>query len=226
MVVIGMKEYILSLHKRRMSKFYIIYKNCISCAHILCTLLQYRILIAKGNDLQERKKLLVKDADALIVLPGGPGTWDELWEMACARHIGFHSMPIVCVNVDGYYDTFKAILKRAHEDQLLYKDPHEIVHFEETPEAAINWVEKYCANPNNLHEKQQKVIKRRTSMLKRLQSNVGRMQSFFGDDLMGDDTETESQLDESGGIRSSWHYHLLVFSAGLSLGLLVASKRK
>ena len=145
--------------------------------------------------------------------------------MACARHIGFHSMPIVCVNVEGYYDTFKAILKRAHEDELLYKDPHDIVHFEETPEAAINWVEKYCADPNNQHENQQKVIKRRTSMLKRLQSNVGRMQSFFGDDLMGDDTETESQLDESGGIKYSWYYHLLVFSAGLSVGLLVASKR-
>ena len=190
-------------------------------------LYQYRILIAKGNDLQERKKLLVKDADALIVLPGGPGTWDELWEMACARHIGFHSMPIVCVNVEGYYDTFKAILKRAHEDELLYKDPHEIVHFEETPETAIDWVEKYCADPKNQHEKQQKVIKRRrTSMLKRLQSNVGRMQSFFGDDLMDDDTENDLQLDESGGIRSSWYCHLLVFSAGLSLGLLIASKRK
>ena len=43
-------------------------------------------------------------------------------------------MPIVCVNVDGYYDTFKAILSRAHEDELLYKHPRDIVHFEETPE--------------------------------------------------------------------------------------------
>lgn len=36
------------------------------------------ILIAGGNDLQQRKKLLVGGADALIVLPGGPGTWDEV----------------------------------------------------------------------------------------------------------------------------------------------------
>lgn len=34
--------------------------------------------IAHGNDLQERKKLLVEGADALVVLPGGPGTWDEV----------------------------------------------------------------------------------------------------------------------------------------------------
>ena len=36
------------------------------------------ILIAGGDDLQERKKLLVDKADALIVLPGGPGTFDEV----------------------------------------------------------------------------------------------------------------------------------------------------
>lgn len=31
-----------------------------------------------GEDLQERKKILVEGADALLVLPGGPGTWDEV----------------------------------------------------------------------------------------------------------------------------------------------------
>jgi predicted Rossmann-fold nucleotide-binding protein len=36
------------------------------------------LIVAGGDDLQERKKLLVKDADSLIVLPGGPGTWDEV----------------------------------------------------------------------------------------------------------------------------------------------------
>jgi predicted Rossmann-fold nucleotide-binding protein len=36
------------------------------------------ILVAGGDDLQERKKLLVDKADALVVLPGGPGTWDEV----------------------------------------------------------------------------------------------------------------------------------------------------
>lgn len=36
------------------------------------------ILVAGGKDLQERKKLLVQKCDALVVLPGGPGTWDEV----------------------------------------------------------------------------------------------------------------------------------------------------
>jgi predicted Rossmann-fold nucleotide-binding protein len=36
------------------------------------------ILVAGGDDLQQRKKFLVDKAEALIVLPGGPGTWDEV----------------------------------------------------------------------------------------------------------------------------------------------------
>ena len=36
------------------------------------------MIVAGGDDLQERKKLLVKGAHALVVLPGGPGTWDEV----------------------------------------------------------------------------------------------------------------------------------------------------
>jgi predicted Rossmann-fold nucleotide-binding protein len=39
---------------------------------------KHEILVARGDNLQERKRLLVEGADALVVLPGGPGTWDEV----------------------------------------------------------------------------------------------------------------------------------------------------
>lgn len=41
---------------------------------------KHEILVARGKDLQERKRLLVEGADALVVMPGGPGTWDEVSE--------------------------------------------------------------------------------------------------------------------------------------------------
>lgn len=37
---------------------------------------------------QERKRVLTEDADCIIALPGGMGTWDELWEAACLKGIG------------------------------------------------------------------------------------------------------------------------------------------
>ena len=101
---------------------------------------------------------------------------------------------------------------------------------------AVEWVEAYLADPNNKHEKQQKLIKRRSSMLKRMQSNIsgssmtawGRMQSFFGDNnaiLQRENiAEIESQKDDNIPGIGTWH-NLLVFSAGLSLGLLVAYRK-
>jgi hypothetical protein len=97
--------------------------------------------IKGGPDLQERKKFLVADTDALIVLPGGPGTWDELWEMACARHLNLNQLPIVCVNVDGYYEPFREMLHRAYKDKLIHLPPDQIVRFASGAEDAVRFVE-------------------------------------------------------------------------------------
>ena len=208
-------------------------------AHSVFNSTKHTFITAKGNDLQERKKLLVQDADGLVVLPGGPGTWDELWEMACARHIGFHSMPIVCVNVDGYYENFKSILVRAHEDELLYKHPEDILHFVETAEAAVKWIETYHAammseESTKQQQQQKSVIRKRTSMLKRMQSNLsgssltvwGRMTSFFGDDVFDDDDDDEKAeaSEERKSRRATALTGAAIFAAGVTVGMLAASR--
>jgi len=99
------------------------------------------VVVAGGKDLQERKKFLVANTDALIVLPGGPGTWDELWEMACERHLQLHTKPIVCVNVDGYYEPFRQMLERAWADKLIKHPPHTVVEFAASAEDAVRYVE-------------------------------------------------------------------------------------
>lgn len=48
------------------------------CAPVFSTCDNAEIHIAGGNDLQERKRMLVEGVDALIVMPGGPGTFDEV----------------------------------------------------------------------------------------------------------------------------------------------------
>ena len=101
------------------------------------------MLIAGGKDLQERKRLLVQDANGLVVLPGGPGTFDELWEMACARNIGLTTLPIVCINCNvQYYQSFQRMLERAYNDKLTKLQPHQIIHFVDTAQEAIEYIEK------------------------------------------------------------------------------------
>ena len=48
--------------------------------------------------------MLFEGADCVICMPGGAGTYDELWEIACERNVGMSTVPVVVVNIDGFYD--------------------------------------------------------------------------------------------------------------------------
>jgi len=54
----------------------------------------------KGDDLGERKRQLLKRADCIVVLPGGLGTFDELFETACLKQLGFIEVKKVLTHWD------------------------------------------------------------------------------------------------------------------------------
>ncbi|MEX0317284.1 MAG: TIGR00730 family Rossman fold protein [Ruegeria sp.] len=64
--------------------------------------------------MHERKKVMIMNADAVVVLPGGPGSLDELFEALTWRQLGLHDKPILVMNVNGYWDTLRALV-----DQLI-----------------------------------------------------------------------------------------------------------
>lgn len=60
--------------------------------------------------MHERKKVMIMNADAVVVLPGGPGSLDELFEALTWRQLGLHDKPILVMNVDGYWDALHTLL--------------------------------------------------------------------------------------------------------------------
>ena len=54
-------------------------------------------------DMATRKSLMMEKADAFIVLPGGLGTLDELFEVWTTATLGLHDKPVVLLDVDGFY---------------------------------------------------------------------------------------------------------------------------
>ena len=77
--------------------------------------------------MRERKRMLGADVDGFIILPGGPGTWEECWEVVVERQIGQHDKPIVILNVAGCYDGLAMQLQRAEQDGLLYGPASDLV---------------------------------------------------------------------------------------------------
>ncbi len=69
------------------------------------------------QSMHERKRLMAERSDAFVALPGGIGTFEELFEVWTWRQLGYHDKPIGLLNVGGYYDTLLGFL-----DQTLARD--------------------------------------------------------------------------------------------------------
>ena len=63
--------------------------------------------------MHERKRLMAERADAFVALPGGIGTFEELFEVWTWQQLGYHDKPLGLLNVAGYYDALMAFLQQA-----------------------------------------------------------------------------------------------------------------
>ena len=63
--------------------------------------------------MHERKDTMFANSDAIVVLPGGPGTLDEFFEVLTWRHLGLHSKPIYILNCGGYWTSLLELVNSA-----------------------------------------------------------------------------------------------------------------
>ena len=62
------------------------------------------------DTMHERKRLMAEKADAFLALPGGIGTFEELFEVWTWRQLGYHDKPMGLLNCKGYYDQLLAFV--------------------------------------------------------------------------------------------------------------------
>lgn len=65
------------------------------------------------DSMHERKRMMAERADAFVALPGGIGTFEELFEVWTWRQLGYHSKPVGLLDVGGYYRPLLAFLHSA-----------------------------------------------------------------------------------------------------------------
>jgi uncharacterized protein (TIGR00730 family) len=75
------------------------------------------------EDLRERKKRMIDNVDAVVALPGGVGTLEELLEVITLRQLGRFTKPIIIVNTHGFYDPLFRIFDQMIEKQFM-RDIH------------------------------------------------------------------------------------------------------
>ena len=62
------------------------------------------------DNMHERKMLMFQRSQAVVTLPGGPGSLDELIEVLTWRQLGLHAKPVIVVNSEGYWDALRGLL--------------------------------------------------------------------------------------------------------------------
>lgn len=96
--------------------------------------------IIETEDMESRKQTINDMTDAAIVLPGGCGTLDELFEIMTLKQLGVYLKPIVILNIDGYYDYLLLHLQRSMEENFMRKEHADIWRVAKTPEEAVEMV--------------------------------------------------------------------------------------
>lgn len=75
------------------------------------------------DTMHTRKATIERMADAMVALPGGIGTWEELLECLTWKQLGLHTKPVVILNTDGYYDLLLQALDKMVAENFM-RDVH------------------------------------------------------------------------------------------------------
>lgn len=91
----------------------------------------------------QRKSRIYELGDGYIALPGGYGTFDELFETLSSAQIGLHTRPVGILNVNGYYDPLLAMLDRAEEQRFIFHEHRQALLSSADPDLLLDAMEAY-----------------------------------------------------------------------------------
>ena len=76
------------------------------------------------DDLFERKAIMIERADAFVALPGGLGTFEEIFEAVTWQQLHLHAHPCALLNVNGFYDPLREFLAGATRHGFIRQEQH------------------------------------------------------------------------------------------------------
>ena len=89
------------------------------------------------DSIHERKARMIELADAFIALPGGFGTFEELFEALTWAQIGLHSKPVGLLNTRRYFDPLLVMIQHANDEGFIYDEHRTLFTCEQEPAALL-----------------------------------------------------------------------------------------
>lgn len=95
------------------------------------------------DDMYERKKTMANLADAFIALPGGVGTFEELFEVLSLTQLGVLKKPIGILNINHFYDSFVSVLEKAISEGFMKSSNRKLYMVSDSPEEILTFFRTY-----------------------------------------------------------------------------------
>jgi uncharacterized protein (TIGR00730 family) len=98
------------------------------------------------DSMHTRKQTMAMRSDAFVVLPGGFGTFEEMFEMLTWLQLRVQVKPVGLVNVEGYFDSLLEFLAHAGREGLIRREHQDLLLVENTPARLFARLNTHVAN--------------------------------------------------------------------------------
>jgi uncharacterized protein (TIGR00730 family) len=88
--------------------------------------------------MHQRKTMMAECSDAFLALPGGIGTFEELFEVWTWRQLGYHAKPIALLNTAGYYDALLTFLRQSLQHGFMSQEQSRFLMVNNEPAPLID----------------------------------------------------------------------------------------
>ena len=94
-----------------------------------------------AEDLFDRKKIMIKNSDIFIALPGGFGTLDEVFELIALNQLALINKKIIILDINNFWYSLKSLIKDLKKNGFLYTDKNNNIIFKNSISKVIGFIE-------------------------------------------------------------------------------------
>lgn len=95
------------------------------------------------TSMHERKARMAELADGFVALPGGWGTFEEIFEILTWAQLGIHSKPCGLLNIANYFDHLALFLQHAMDERFVREEYQAMIMMEQQPEILLDRFSQY-----------------------------------------------------------------------------------
>jgi uncharacterized protein (TIGR00730 family) len=103
------------------------------------------------ESMHDRKRAMAERSDAFVVLPGGYGTFEEMFEMVTWLQLRLQSKPVGILNIEGYYDRLLDFLRHAASEGFIRPEHWDLIIVEHGVELLLDRLELHAAEMVRSH---------------------------------------------------------------------------